>query len=74
MRDSTQASPKAHTLTPETLAKNIMDVQISLGLAGAFLGSIGYLVTFQSYHKSLVKLEALHKLFKDPNARVASGK
>lgn len=36
--------------------------------------SIAYFVSFKNYHASLEKLESLTAIFKNPNARVASGK
>ena len=41
-----------------------------------FLGvlSVAYFVSFKNYHASLEKLQHLSDMFKNPNARVASGK
>lgn len=41
-----------------------------------FLGvlSVAYIVAFKNYHASLEKLQHLSDMFKNPNARVASGK
>jgi len=36
--------------------------------------SVAYIVSFKNYHASLEKLQHLSDMFKNPNARVASGK
>jgi len=61
-------------LTPEARTQNFKETGSFLTFMALGALSIGYFVTFKTFHASLLKNENLTALFKNPNARVAAGK
>lgn len=71
--EAKKTSPEAIKLRSARSAQQYKEVTAYLLFILTTGLSIGYYVTFKTYHTSLNKMESLKKLLANPNARVAAG-